>query len=74
MEYEAEDVIALYLLEHPEDEEDVGTATFNGIEEQMIKFDVMVRLGLWGVERGYFNEELVQEFIKQVERLNEDEA
>jgi hypothetical protein len=74
MEFEAKDVIALYLLEHPEDEEGVGTATFNGIEEQIIKMGMMVRLGLWGVKRGYFDEELVQQFIKQVETLNEEEA
>jgi hypothetical protein len=68
MEFDAEDVIALYLLEHPEDEEGVGCATFNGVEDQIIRNDVMVRLGRWGVERGYFDKELVQQFITWAEQ------
>jgi hypothetical protein len=73
MELEAEDIIALYLLEHPEDEDGVGTATFGGIEEQMIKGDVLRRLAQWGIEKGYFDEERVQRDIGWMEKAREDE-
>jgi hypothetical protein len=73
MEFEAEEVIALYLLEHPEDEAGVQTATTaEGTEEQIIHMSVMVRLGRWGIERGYFDEKEVQKFITWVEQAPKD--
>jgi hypothetical protein len=70
-ELDAEDILALYLLEHPEDDAGVGTATFTGAEENIIKGPVLLRLARWGIEKGYFDPEKVRRDMQWMEQAQE---
>ena len=64
----SEDLIALYLLEHPEDEDGFLAAQVDGEALQGVKVDVLARLGRGGVAREYCDPELVEAFSTAVER------
>ncbi len=68
----SDDLIALYLLEHPEDEDGFLVAEVDGEALQVVKVDVLARLGRWGVAREYFDPELVEQFVKAVEERQHD--
>jgi hypothetical protein len=74
MEFEADELLALYVIEHPEDESGITTMLIDGTETQLIRKDVLVRFAHWGAESGYFDKQKAREFIPWAEQLNAGEA
>ena len=64
-----EDLIPLYLLEHPEDEKYFHYAIPNGCikPDNLVELDASVRFSLWGVKEGYFTWE---DHLRLVEIVN----
>lgn len=71
MKFETDELIALYLMEHPEDEAGLGVMTIDGVDEQCLSAEVLVRFARWGVNSGHFDTQKVQEFVAWVEHRHE---
>jgi hypothetical protein len=71
--FSLEELIALYLLEHPEDADGFVHGTPDGWEEptDLIQCDVALRFGAWGVKAGYFRPEDHARFVAQHQRTRD---
>ena len=66
-----EDLVPLYLLEHPEEEPYFHWGQPEGLDEPtgLIEQDAVLRFSEWGVKAGYFKQENHRKLVKMVERM-----
>ncbi|HZM22987.1 MAG TPA: hypothetical protein VFC02_14660 [Anaerolineales bacterium] len=75
-ELRCEDLVPLYLLEHPEEESYFHWGQPEGLDEPtgLIEQDAVIRFSAWGVKAGYFQHENHVKLVKMVERMKERHA
>jgi len=71
-----EDLVPLYLLEHPEEEQYFHWGQPEGLDEPtgLIEQDALIRFSEWGVKAGYFKQKNHNKLVKMIEHIKRHHA